>query len=622
MKDTGLLFLICIAFLHSSTAQSGKIDSLREQLRPPKPEAAQVGLLNEIANELNSYDLREALTYGWQALPLAATAANDSLTAEVYITLGRTHANSSAPDSALFYFDKALAIFRQLDDSAGQADVLSKLQWVSNYLGEYERAVELAFESLKIRQEQGEPKATAMAYTDVGQALISQGKPEEGLKYALMGLRQMEALPSPLMDIGVGAQLVADTCLDLGQLDSALYFAERALQVRREDGDQIDIGLSLNTRGNIYKFMERYDEALADYAESNTIARSASFTGLEMATLNNTADAYLRQGEYARAFPILRRLQQQVQETGEQFKEPEILLLLSESFEGMGQLDSALHYYKQSALLNDSLRTEAADARVAELQTQYETAQKEALIARQKEELSQARLIRNFSFGIVGLLAVIAVLLFLGYRNNKKKNKAIEALLHEIHHRVKNNLQVLSSLLRLQSRYIEDEGALDALREGQNRVDAMGLIHQQLYTGETPAALNMKSYLEELGETVLHSFGETAGRVKIDYQVESVELDADTAIPLGLIVNELLTNSLKYAFPEGRQGCITIRFKQEAGAGYLLSVEDDGVGKARAESDSRSTAFGSRLIKVLGQKIKASVTELDGQGYGMALRFA
>ncbi|MBK9015238.1 MAG: sensor histidine kinase [Saprospiraceae bacterium] len=212
-------------------------------------------------------------------------------------------------------------------------------------------------------------------------------------------------------------------------------------------------------------------------------------------------------------------------------------------------------------------------------------------------------------------------LLFRLTRILRKRNEEKEFLIKEIHHRVKNNLQVLSSLLHLQSRHIKDETALDAVREGQNRVEAMGLIHQKLYMGDNLAAVEMKDYLYNLGDTLLDSFGLDDDRVKIIYHLEPLHLDVDTAIPLGLIANELVTNSLKYAFPDGRQGLIEISlWKNEAGQ-LCLKVADNGVGKSGAPQMKGSTSFGTNLVEILSKKLKGKPEVLHGEGYATLIKF-
>jgi two-component sensor histidine kinase len=187
--------------------------------------------------------------------------------------------------------------------------------------------------------------------------------------------------------------------------------------------------------------------------------------------------------------------------------------------------------------------------------------------------------------------------------------------LREIHHRVKNNLQVISSLLQLQSRGLDesDTQARYALRESQSRVQAMGLIHQKLYQTDT-TSVSMADYVTQLGDTLLDTY-RLNDRVEMYYDVEPIELDVDTAIPLGLIINELVTNSLKYAFPDGREGTIEISLYRHEG-GFKLRVADDGVGTAAAAPLEGSTSFGTRLIDLLTQKLRGQVnTPASETGY-------
>ena len=228
-------------------------------------------------------------------------------------------------------------------------------------------------------------------------------------------------------------------------------------------------------------------------------------------------------------------------------------------------------------------------------------------------------------WAIIAALAIAllgGVLLYRLTQKLRQRNAEKEFLIKEIHHRVKNNLQVLSSLLHLQSRQITDETALDAVRAGQNRVDAMGLIHQKLYMGEHVAKVEMKDYLEQFGQNMLDSFGIENDRVRIEYQVESLYLDVDTAIPLGLIINELVTNSLKYAFPNERAGAVTIALWENEQNHLCLKVSDNGVGQANAQQDGKSTAFGTNLVQMLSKKLKGTPQVMAlNEGYATQVVF-
>jgi len=207
----------------------------------------------------------------------------------------------------------------------------------------------------------------------------------------------------------------------------------------------------------------------------------------------------------------------------------------------------------------------------------------------------------------------------LGYKNVllDKRNAENELLLKEIHHRVKNNLEVVSSLLALQSAQIDDPNTKEAMMEGQNRVNSIGIVHQKLYQGTKLGTVEMKDYLQNLGESILDSFGAT-NRIALKIDMNELDLDIDTAVPLGLIVNELLTNSVKYAFPKGENGTIIIKLGKRDNAILHLEFTDNGIGKSGI---TQGTGFGSQLILLLTNQLQGKMREESANGIKVIFDF-
>lgn len=181
----------------------------------------------------------------------------------------------------------------------------------------------------------------------------------------------------------------------------------------------------------------------------------------------------------------------------------------------------------------------------------------------------------------------------------KASLKEKEILLREIHHRVKNNMQVISSLLRLQSGYIKENGYLGMFKDSQNRIMSMSLVYEKLYRSENLEKINFKEYLKDLVNELFQSYGVEQIKVALDINTEDISLGVDTAIPCGLIINELVTNSLKYAFPDGRKGEIKIALHRTDENEIELAVGDNGVG-IPANLDFRNTkSLGLRLVTIM-----------------------
>jgi PAS domain S-box-containing protein len=183
-----------------------------------------------------------------------------------------------------------------------------------------------------------------------------------------------------------------------------------------------------------------------------------------------------------------------------------------------------------------------------------------------------------------------------------------EVLVKEIHHRVKNNMQVISSLLQLQAQYIEDEAMLSLFEESQTRIYSMALIHEQLYQSDSLARIDIQSYLENLVANLFQSFGCSNNSIEISLNVDPIFLNIETAIPCGLIINELVSNSLKYAFPLNMKGEIKLDFCQILDQQFHLSIQDNGSGFPKNFDVENTETLGVRLVKMLAEQLDAKIS--------------
>jgi PAS domain S-box-containing protein len=188
-----------------------------------------------------------------------------------------------------------------------------------------------------------------------------------------------------------------------------------------------------------------------------------------------------------------------------------------------------------------------------------------------------------------------------------------EALLQEIHHRVKNNLQIIASLLSLQSAYIHDPLTLVQFRESQDRISSMALIHEMLYQSETLATVDLADYVQSLARILLHTYTAQAN-VKLDVDVTPVAVSIDTAVPVGLMLNELITNALKYAFPTGSGRLLVALGRQPDGLITLL-VQDDGIGLKPDFELAQADTLGLRLVRMFAKQLRAEVNMRSAPGH-------
>jgi two-component sensor histidine kinase len=190
-----------------------------------------------------------------------------------------------------------------------------------------------------------------------------------------------------------------------------------------------------------------------------------------------------------------------------------------------------------------------------------------------------------------------------------------DILLSEIHHRVKNSLKVVSSLLNLEAARIQDPIVCEMLMTTQNRVRSMAQIHQTLYQSKDFAEVDFHAFLQSFVPTLVQSYSLQQEQIALNFQVCEVRLPIDAAVPCGLIVNELITNALKHAFPDGRRGTIQITCSQQEGGWAVLAVEDDGVGLPRDFSFERSETLGVQLVTMLAGQLGGKVV-VEGSAEG------
>ncbi|GAB3573067.1 hypothetical protein GCM10027345_05260 [Hymenobacter daeguensis] len=312
-----------------------------------------------------------------------------------------------------------------------------------------------------------------------------------------------------------------------------------------------------------------------------------------------------------------------------------------------GNLSAAIAYYQRYKALNDSIFNTRSSTAIANLRMQYNTEKREhnmALLTKQnfvqRASLRQRELQRNAL--LVGAL-LMTLLLGLGYnryrlkqRSNQQleaqqdeinqKNKSLELaledkewMLKEIHHRVKNNLQIISSLLYSQSSYLQDKAALSAIRESQNRVHSMALIHQKLYQGTQLASVPMQAYVAEIVSYLIATF-DCQEYVQAELAVEDVALDVALAVPVGLILNEAITNSLKYAFRTQEPGIIRVELSQ-VGKTYYLLISDNGTGFPADFNPQRSGTLGLNLIRGLSKQVDGHLKISGNAGVRIDLNF-
>jgi len=205
--------------------------------------------------------------------------------------------------------------------------------------------------------------------------------------------------------------------------------------------------------------------------------------------------------------------------------------------------------------------------------------------------------------------------------NLKRSLAEKDILLKEVHHRVKNNMQIISSILKMQERQVEDPKLKEVLEESQNRIRSMALVHEDLYRNENLENIKFINYAKSLAGNLMRTFSEQQGKISVVYEIEDVLLPLDTGIPCGLIINELISNSFKYAFKDREKGTIKLGLKTNEEGKYTLEVSDDGVGFDKEFVVESAKTLGLKIVNKLVQQIDGTLEYDFSQGTKFIIRF-
>jgi two-component sensor histidine kinase len=509
------------------------------------------------------------------------------------------------------------------------------------------------FQGVREVEQSGLHEDLAYPYAMIGLSYADLNQIDKSIEYYQKSLAVSRAKGEAVVFNGL-IRWLADALLKQGK-------AREALQVLKEyNGQNLPLAyasktLNISTLAKCYSALKQYAQAEKYFLQ----AISRSEQGFDKPTNTTVQYAaiqfYVETGQYRKAQPLLKEVLDRLNKPGrvkDEFREADLLQFKVDS--ALGNYPSAIKHYQRYTALRDSIFNETKSKQIEELGIKYETEKKEQALRLQEKD--NARLTaqnqaqqttRNALLGGSGLLLALLGLSYNRYRLKQRSNQLLEAqqealrarqaeidqqntslelllmekefLLKEIHHRVKNNLQVVMSLLSAQAAGLQDQAALSAIQESQHRVHTMALLHQQLYQGEQVARIPMQAYLQELVSYLREAYERP--QIGFALQVEALELDVAVAVPLGLIVNEALTNALKYAFPNGREGTIKLSLYRCPEAEYHLLVEDDGVGLPAGYVPERDGSLGMTLIRGFSRQLGGQLCIRSDAGLVIDLTF-
>ncbi|MEM7550493.1 MAG: histidine kinase dimerization/phosphoacceptor domain -containing protein [Bacteroidota bacterium] len=506
--------------------------------------------------------------------------SNNLIKYRPYALLGLAVAykNSGQYEKALFNYLKALEDFKERSDSSALASTLNSMASIYKRLENVSEAQNIYLSAFNIYKSINDTIHMASIFNNLG-LLMKE-------KYAY---------------------------------DSALLYFQKAIEISFQLNDTAKQAIYTLNLGNIFLTLDQHDSSEFYSLKSFQLNKSINDkSGLAIVS-NNLGNLYMAKKEWGEVHFYLNQAEELASEIGELETLKENYELWSTYYEEIGNSSKSLDYHKKLLIIKDSLLNQEKIRAISELQIQFETEQKEQEISFLNEQKQTQQALISQQNWFIWLLAISSVLFLVlsavAYRSYSAKKRAhskIELLLRELHHRVKNNLQMISSILSLQSENLSDQKAKAAIKEGEMRVNAMNLLHQRLYMDGTSSEVNIKDYLEELLSDLELSYAEPNRQVKLKTDIEPISVDVDKAIPLGLLTNELISNSYKHAFKDSGSGTLSVILSKNKEKVKLV-VSDDGQG-FKIDDRKNAESFGLRMVEILCQQLRAEKHFSNGKG--------
>jgi len=604
--------------------------------------------LGESYNELSiHYNTDEKAKYKEIAIKLFKKSGAKKKQATTLQELGEYYSSGENPDKAEAILKESLALYKAIHykDIQGVCNILSE---VYTQKGNFSEALKYGLLAEK----------TALALNDTSLQLSSIYNHVALVYYYLRQNDKTEEYWNKALKI---ARHYKDTeyVRTIAENLCALYIREKkegeALKLIREMQDHYPTSNMerIMTENyllfNIYRIQKNnakatiyYKKMVAHYGEN------AERNGNTFAVLRSFASYHYQVKNFDAFYRIITKLDSAAAAVGNNNIRSESHLIWFKADSSRGDLKNAIKHYQLYKQLSDSVFKGEKSKQINSLQVEFESEKKDKNIdlltqeaKLQKIQIHNDLIVRYVFIGSVVVLILFIMLLYNGFRLKKKKNEELEIqrqqineqnelnkkmliekewLLKEIHHRVKNNLQIVISLLNTQSAYLDNEDALMAIQNSQHRMHAMSLIHQKLYQSDNLANIDMSWYIYELINYMKECF-DTDTKIHFDLDVEKTYLDVAQAVPLGLIINEAINNAIKYAFPLDRKGNVMISLKNIGENNYKLIVTDNGVGLPENFEDTERDSLGMNLMMGLSDQIDGTFDMKNDNGLKITITF-
>lgn len=531
---------------------------------------------------------------------------------------------------SLEYYKKTLLTYKSLGNKKEEGRLLNTIGYLHLNFGMHSQALSYFHKSLKVRTEIGDEKGMSYCFNNIASVHKQQGNPKVALEYYHKSLKIRKQIGYKA-GVSVSLNNIGVVYKNERNFDQALKYYQESLKIKEVLKDKKGIAHVLNNIGTIYNEQEKLDMALAKYEESLKMTTALNDEKWMAITLFNMGNVYQKKKDFSKAsYCALRSL-----EISKRVGQPKIIRdaagVLKNIYSRQYDWKNAFEMQELYMTMRDSIRNKNSEVAATEQRINYEVEKKEQEIKllsvkntalQSEKEVQELKInkskIVNAIFLIGSIVAIfLAIFFYFVLKKSKAVNKLLkkqdgekQVMLKEIHHRVKNNLQVINSLLRLQSKEIKDVEIVEKFKETQKRVITIAALHEKMYRSDDLRHINLKDHIESIVEDLVTAYA-IDKKIDIHTNIEDISIGLRTLVPLGLIINEIIVNSLKYGFNNVDEGTITLQIKKVDAKTFEMIIGDDGIG---LRSYNNTSGLGSKLIRIFTKQLNGTLELLEASG--------
>lgn len=515
---------------------------------------------------------------------------------------------------------KALQLSKEFDYQHGEAHSCLNLAVANDIKGNSAVAISYFQRAIRLYKKEHNEEYLSYCYSQLGVCYFSQYQYENAEFYYR---KAIELCKKNNFEIDLADALVNQgiTFTYQHKPKAAEANFNQAIEIYIRKGYPEGLGAAYNSLAKIYSDRKNFRMAIHYFEKSSTNFKQYRNDFNLISAYNGLANCYMELERYDLAKEYALKSLKLSKETGAKEREVYVHETLSRIYFALGDYKKAYQSLNEYTILSDTIFTQEKSDALAEMQARFEV--KELKLKQQAEEESHLWQLIILA-AIIFIVLLMSALLYFLFRDKKRINALLEQkyimtqanleqkefMMGEVHHRVKNNLQIISAILNLQSRELKDPESIQMIDASLNRINAISMIHQKLYQSENIRAVQIGPYLAELvNDLITHFKKEVNNEIHLNSACDHLNLDIETALPIGLIVAELVMNACKYAFDKQENPQISLSLKMK-GKQLVLTVSDNGNGKSNIEE---GTHFGAKLIRSMARKLKAEFTETNSE---------